>query len=121
MRVEDHIAKAKRIEDTMMQKLDLKEDYETVIENCMLAGTHLLNAVLHKLGITEDNFDLLHSDKPKLDRQVDPEVAEIMAAMKYIEDLRPYHVRGVDPWQPEKGEKCLLSYRKVKEFTERVL
>ncbi|MDI6907608.1 MAG: hypothetical protein QMC81_09020 [Thermoanaerobacterales bacterium] len=116
MKPSDHFAKAARIEETMLKKLDVHEDYETVIENCMLAGTHWLNGILHKLGVTEEGFDLLHSDKPALNREVNGEVKEILAAMKYIEDLRPYHVRGVDPYRPELGDKCMECYHKVKEF-----
>ena len=121
MRISDHVNKAHRIEETMIKKLDPNEDYETSVEACMLAGTHLLNAILHKLSITKEGSDLLHSDKPALDVSIPAKLQEVFSAMKYIEDLRPGYLRGMKSWSEGDGRQCIDSYRSVKAFAERVL
>ena len=121
MRIEDHLLKAHRIENTMLQKLDATEDYELYVETFMLAGTHFLNAVLHRSEITDEAHDLLHSYLPKLDKAVGSEASDIMTALKYIEDLRPQYLRGRTPWDPRDGEKCLSNYRAIKQIAQRFL
>jgi len=117
MKIKDHVEKAERIENSMKTKLDVHADYETVIENCMLAGTHYLNAVLHAKGVTEETFDVLHSDKPKFEKPDGDELLnQCLANMKYIEDLRPYHVRGVDPYREEVGTSSIDAFEKVKSY-----
>jgi RecJ-like exonuclease len=118
MRIEDHLAKAQRIENTMLRKLDSVEDYEIFVETFMLAGTHLLNAVLHRTGITSEHSDLVHSYLPKLESPVGPQAAEIITALKYIENLRPGYLRGDVPWAPQDGENCLANYRRIKRITQ---
>ena len=114
MKIDQHLVKARRIESTMLSKLDRNKDYELYVECYMLAGTHLLNAVLHKLAITPENSDLLHSDKPVLNKPVDAGVRPMFQAMKLIESLRPGYLRGNAVWRPEDGEKCEQSYQQVK-------
>ena len=105
----------------MIKKLDPNGDYETSVEACMLAGTHLLNATLHKRSITKEKSDLLHSDKPALDVPVPAELQQVFSAMKFIEDLRPDYLRGTKRWSAEDGKRCMESYRSVKAFAEKVL
>lgn len=105
----------------MIKKLDRNRDYETFVEACMLAGTHLLNATLHKLSITKEGSDLLHSDKPKLDAPIRAELQLLFAAMKVIEDLRPDYLRGTKPWSVEDGNRCLECFQHVKTFAEKAL
>ena len=121
MRIQDHVEKARRIEATMTGKLDRDGDYELVLEGYMLAGTHLLNAILHKLAVTKEDFDLLHSDKPVLEAPVETRLQPFFAAMRYIEDLRPGYLRGLKPWRTEDGKGCAEMYEKVKRFAEQVL
>ena len=121
MKIADHLTKAERIERTMNRHFDADDQYEMCIENCMLAGTHYLNAVLHKNGLTDEAGDLLHSDKPPLGQAVSEDVAEMMAAMKYIEVLRPRYLRGTDEWQPDEGKRCRENYQKVKSSAKRIL
>ncbi|MBI2322500.1 MAG: hypothetical protein HYU88_10575 [Chloroflexi bacterium] len=118
MQAADHVAKAARIERSM-DKLDPIADYETVIENCMLAGTHYLNAALHLRGVTRSTRDLLHSDKPKLRTQPPADLASVLAAMKFIEDLRPPYVRGTQTYDPRLSAECLARYRQVRDFARR--
>lgn len=121
MRITDHVTKARRIEETMNRKLDRDADYEIFIEACMLAGTHWLNALLHKLSITKESSDLLHSDKPPLPAPVSAELQPYFAAMKLIEDLRPGYLRGTKAWSADDGRRCLECYRRVKAYAEKAL
>lgn len=105
MKIEEHIDKCTRIERSAA-KFSRDADYEMFVEACMLAGTHLLNAALHEIGITPDSSDLLHSDKPKLDVMVPAEISEMMQRLKQIEDLRSGYLRGNAPWQPAHGDLC---------------
>ena len=121
MKLNDHVTKARRIEATMTSKLNRNKDYELYLEGYMLAGTHLLNAILHKFSVTTEEFDLLHSDKPRLDRPIETTLRPLFDAMKYIEDLRPGYLRGTKTWSIEDGKRCERSYQQVKQFAEKAL
>lgn len=121
MKVADHVTKAQRIEDTMLRKLDPEADYEIYVEACMLAGTHLLNAVLHRYAVTDERSDLLHSDKPALNAPVRPELRPLFDAMKFIEDLRPGYLRGTNAWNPDHGRQCAERFNQVKRFAQQAL
>jgi hypothetical protein len=121
VKISDHVNKVRRVEKTMTKKLDPNGDYETSVEAYMLAGTHLLNAILHKLSITKEGSDLLHSDKPALDVPIPAELQQVFSAMKFIEDLRPNYLRGTKVWNASDGKQCMERYRSVKAFAERVL
>ena len=60
MKIEHHIRKARKFESTI-GKLDFHEDYETIIEDYMLAASHLINAALHKLGKLKIEKDVKHN------------------------------------------------------------
>ena len=121
MKIADHVTKARRIEETMTRKLDRDSDCEVVVEACMLAGTHWLNALLHELSVTREGADLLHSDKPALQVPVRAELQPAFAAMKLIEDLRPDYLRGTKPWSVDDGKRCLEAYQRVKALAEKIL
>lgn len=110
MDVAVHLEKFRRLEATMA-KLDLEADYETLIESAMHAATHLVNVLLHRRGLTPD---LLHVGMPPIEDEGDARVAEALAALKTIEDLRPFYVRGTEPYTPEVSGGCLEAYRRVK-------
>ena len=59
MDIEGHIAMARSIEASLLRCTSA--DYEMRIEGAMLAGTHWLNALLHKLGTTPPQADVFHS------------------------------------------------------------
>src|SRR5258706_13729381 len=99
MRIEDHWNKAMRLEATRKQKLDQTEDYEIVIWSCIHGGAHLANIALHKLGVTEESFDLRHSKIPEHNQQGPAEGCEMLATLNPIEDLGPRVVRGI--WPPD--------------------
>lgn len=105
----------------MIRKLDRDADYEIFVEACMLAGTHWLNALLHKLSITQEGADLLHSDKPPLPVTPGAELQPYFAAMKLIEDLRPDYLRGTKSWNADDGRRCMECYQRVKAYAEKAL
>ncbi len=121
MKLNDHLVKARRIEATMLSKLDRDRDYELYVECYMLAGTHLLNAVLHKFSVTKEESDLLHSDKPALGIPVDVRLQPMFEAMKYIEGLRPGYLRGSKAWNPADGDQCERSYQLVKRLARQFI
>ncbi|MBI3043171.1 MAG: hypothetical protein HYY78_10140 [Betaproteobacteria bacterium] len=121
MRIEDHWSKAGRLEGTRSGKLDTADDYELVIWGCIHGGAHLANVALHKLGVTEETFDLIHSDIPELNRVVPPDVADMLATLKSIEALGPRFVRGSEPFDPAAVKFCLTAYNSVKAFAERLI
>ena len=121
MRIEDHVEKARRIEASMTGKMHRDQDYELMLEGYMLAGTHLLNAILHKLAVTDKDFDLLHSNKPVLEVPIEARLQPFFDAMRYIEDLRPGYLRGMKPWSVEDGNRCAEYYGKVKRYAAEVL
>lgn len=121
MKIKEHIEKARRIDATMAGKLNRDQDYELVLEGYMLAGTHWLNAILHKYGVTAEGCDLLHSNKPVLEIPIPEPLRPLFEAMRYIEDLRPGYLRGLKPWSVQDGRKCADSYQRVKAFAARDL
>jgi hypothetical protein len=121
MRIEDHWNKAMRLEATRTGKLDTDEDYEIVIWSCIHGGAHLANVVLHKMGITEEGFDLIHSNIPEHDLKGPAPMAELLATLKSIEDLGPRFVRGIEPIDGTAVRGCLTAYARVKAYAEAAL
>ena len=60
MKIEHHINKIKRFEDTI-SRLDYEKDYETLIEDYMLVSAHLINAAMHKLKKLNESRDIKHN------------------------------------------------------------
>ena len=120
MKIDQHINRSERIERSA-SKFSRDDDYEMFVEACMLAGTHLLNAALHHSGVTPDHHDLLHSDKPPLAAAVSAEIAQMMRALKQIEDLRSGYLRGNKPWQPSDGDMCSRNMASIRATADRLL
>ena len=72
------------------------DDYEMKIEAAMLAGTHWLNAALHRAGTTRAESDVFHTYLLTINEYRRLSVADgaAVAALTEIEDLRPPFVRG---------------------------
>lgn len=76
---------------------DYDEDYETIIEDFMLAASHLINAAMHKLEKLKIDKDIKHNQlygflvNEKLLNEKSEELAELI---QEIEQLRPSHVYG---------------------------
>src|SRR5207302_10682550 len=112
--IEDHWHEAMRLEATRTQKLDAPDDYELVIWSCIHGGAHLANIALHKLGVTDESFDLIHSNIPEHNLKGPAPVAELLATLKSIEDLGPRFVRGIEPFDEKAMKQCVAAYDKVK-------
>lgn len=96
MRVEGHLEKIKRLENTML-KLDEEEDHETIVENCVLGAAHCINAALHKLGKLRIDKDIKHNlieGYLKRENALEEKSLEISELMGKIERLRPSHIYG---------------------------
>ncbi len=131
MDIQDHYTKALRYERTMA-RLDRIDDCEMIVWDCMHAGTHLLNCLLHHYGIM-DNTDVTHSYLVRIDRanrlavltdwekvKLPQEVASALDHLRKIEDLRSGYVRG-----PRVGEEAALigleAYNGIKAIFERLV
>ena len=121
MRIQDHWNKAMRLEATRTQKLNANEDYEILIWSCIHGGAHLANIALHNLGVTNEGFDLIHSNMPEHNLQAPAAAAEMLATLKSIEDLGPRFVRGIEPHDRNAVDACLAAYDKVKDFAQQTL
>ena len=127
MKVESHLDKFHRL-DAMLARLDSVSDRELWIWTAMNAGVHLLNAALHRHGITweTDSFhsqvegvyavpdratgtlrddmhapgDVMHVGQPALPGRLPPAIERAAAALRLIEDLREPYVRGSEHAPP---------------------
>jgi hypothetical protein len=97
MNPEEHVQKADRILASA-RKL-ASGDYEMAIEAAMLAGTHLLNALLHRHSITDPADDVLHAEymTVALRTRVRLEFPGVVESLDSIEQARPFFVRGSAP------------------------
>jgi hypothetical protein len=94
MTPEEHGHKAERIERSLARLTD--SDWEIRIEAAMLAGTHWVNFVLHRIGVSEMSEDMVHASMCTVGvlrkyRLAEP---ELIARLEEIEELRPLFVRG---------------------------
>ena len=114
MRAEDHWEKARRLENSRLDKLDPNGDAELSIWSCIHGGAQLLNVVLHCAGATGENFDMIHTNVPDPTYAVPESLQPIFAALSRIEALGPRFVRGAEPWSSEVARQCLADYALVK-------
>lgn len=117
MTPEQHETVALRIEATLRRLQP--DDYEMLIEGAMLAGTHRVNALMHRLQATRPEIDVMHSyllTVNEFDRLC---VAHptAMGALRVIEKMRPAHVRG--NWQggPQAGRDALAQLQHIRQAT----
>lgn len=94
MTPENHRAKAERIEHSLAKLGDA--DWEIRIEAAMLAGTHWVNFILHRTGVSMEAEDMVHASMTLVSvlrkyRLAEP---ELIAQLEEIEELRPLFVRG---------------------------
>ena len=114
MRPEDHWDKAQRLENTRVGKLDSDGDCELLVWSCIHGGAQLLNVILHRAGVTDDNFDMIHTWVPELSRPVPDALKPVIDALARIEALGPRFVRGAELWNSAIGRQCLSDYAVVK-------
>lgn len=90
----NHRDKAERIERSLAKLTD--SDWEIRIEAAMLAGTHWVNYVLHKSGVSGMSEDMVHASMCMVSVLRKYKLAEpdLIAQLEEIEELRPQFVRG---------------------------
>lgn len=96
MKIEGHIEKIEHLERTL-SKLNNEEDYETIVELCMLISSHYINAALHSTGRLRPDKDLKHNrilGVIKRDEYFDSNSGEISDLIKELEEMRPSHIYG---------------------------
>lgn len=127
MKIAEHVAKAKRFEDTI-QKLDVQADYEIINWARMHVCSHLLNSALHARGVTPENWDIKHTwyledhpDQAHLDKNLDPEFRQALWALTVFEGLRQTHVRGEGPYGPEITLLAEKAFNQIKDFCRRTI
>jgi len=89
-----HRAKAEAIEQSLARCTTA--DYETVIEACMLAGTHWFNLALHATEPPLLDHDAMHAEFLTVGerRKIACVLPTALAALDTIESLRTPYVRG---------------------------
>jgi hypothetical protein len=115
MRIQDHEAAAARIEASL-RKCE-PDDHEMLIEGAMLAGSHRLNARLHRSGATREDADVMHTYLLTVNefRRLSVADAAGMSALSGIEDLRPAYVRGCHPGGREAAQRALSMLAALRE------
>jgi hypothetical protein len=110
----DHKQRAERIERSISKCGD--QDHEMKIEGAMLAGTHWVNLILHKLGVTKAEQDVMHSYMLTVNdlRKYSVADRESLEALAEIEDIRPAHVRGNVPGGPAAAAHALALLAKIR-------
>lgn len=94
MQAQQHVDKALRVERSMSKLAP--GDHEMRIEAAMLAGTHWLNAALHRAGVLADECDVIHTYMLTVNefRRLHVARPELMESLAQIEDARTLYVRG---------------------------
>ena len=118
MRVEHHLQAAQRIARSL-EKCG-PNDWEMKIEAAMLAGTHWLNATLHRLEATDAGKDVMHSYLLTVNefRRLCVADSEAMRALAEIEDMRPPFVRGNWPGAERAAERALALLQTIRNRSE---
>ena len=115
MKIENHLKKIERLENTCSKLDDIEEDYEVLVELYMLMAAHYINATLHKLGVLNMSKDIKHNKLfsfLKEGQKLGSATEEVRDSMKKLDDLRPSHVYGTG----ENGNTAL----KAKEYYETI-
>ena len=109
MKTEAHEAKARSIERSLA-KCSV-DDYETIIEGAMLAGTHWFNILLHRAGLRDADNDIVHAEFVSIGerRKLGLAAPQALSSLDAIERLRTTHVRGDMP-QGEHAAGLALEY-----------
>jgi hypothetical protein len=94
MKVAAHRAKAETIEQSLARCTTT--DYETIIEACMLAGTHWFNIALHETRLLAIDNDAMHAEflAAGQRRRIACVLPAALAALDMIESFRTPYVRG---------------------------
>lgn len=122
MRIEHHLQKVSRFQATL-GKLDYNDDYETMIEDFLLASAHLINAAMHKLKVLGEDKDIKHNllfGFIKKENPLGSQSPEVAGLILQLEQLRPSHVYG----KGKNGETARMAeeiFLKIKYICEALL
>jgi len=107
MHVERHLAAAERIARSLHKCRP--HDVEMRIEGAMLAGSHWLNAALHRVGATRFDADVMHTYLLTINefRRLCVAQQDAMHALRTIEDLRAPFVRGNWPGGMQAADRAI--------------
>lgn len=146
MNIATHMQKYRQFEDAR-QRLQPLEDFDLWFWAVSSAGTALINAALHTLGVTRENrhfatqipdvyavadsdttwhyelasdCDLIHADIPKLP-STPAQLKPAFEAMNEIERYRNPCIRGEHPVTPELLSTLAQAYMAVRHVTGAVL
>lgn len=123
MKIENHLRKIERLENSTLKLDDIKEDYEALVELYMLVSAHYINASLHKLKVLNISKDIKHNKLfsfLKEDERLGKETEEIKDLMKKLDDLRPGHIYGSGE-NGDTAKKAKEYYEKIKEICNNLL
>ena len=108
MKIEFHIKKYESFLRTA-KKLDYSEDYETLIEDFLLAAAHLVNAALHKSGVLREDNDIKHNrlyGSLKAEHQLGEKTEEKFARAENMKKIAAALIKLKAEWQ----EAIILRY-----------
>ena len=137
MRIAAHREKVRRI-DAARSRLDPERDLELWLWSSASVGNHALNAILHHLGITEQDDvyptqvagvyvafdapgaeprrlvkppgDVLHLGMPPLDRALPASLDAACEALALIEATAGYRIRGGESVSADTIRECARAY-----------
>ncbi|WP_213958941.1 MULTISPECIES: hypothetical protein [unclassified Variovorax] len=117
MKPHEHEEAALRIEKSLRKCGP--EDHEIIIEAAMLAGSHWLNAHLHRLGATPPAQDVMHTYLLVVNelRRLSVADPQAVAALGAIEDMRPAYVRGAQAGGREAAQRALSLLESIRAST----
>lgn len=122
MKIEYHLGKVGRFEATI-GKLDYEEDYETMIEDFLLAAAHLINASMHKLQSLKQDKDIRHNQLSgflKRENALGEHSTGVSELIQQLEQLRPSHVYGKGE-NGETAKKAEEIFNQIKEICQEIL
>ncbi len=122
MKMNFHIDKIAELEGTL-GKLNVKDDYATIIELAMLISAHYINAAMHKLNTLHSRRDIKHNKLGgilKREKRMGDDSEELAKVMLRFEELRPGLVYGRKT-NGKYAQEAMTLYQKVKETCRRKL
>ncbi len=123
MKIDNHLRKIERLENSSLKLDDIEEDYEALIELYMLIAAHYINATMHKLGILNISKDIKHNKLFSFLKEGDKlgeNTSSIRDLMKKLDDLRPGHVYGTGE-NGNTAKKARGYYEGIKNICKEVL
>ncbi len=122
MKINFHMEKIAELEGTL-GKLNVKDDYATVIELAMLISAHYINAAMHKLNTLYLKRDIKHNKLGgilKREKRMGDDSEDLAKVILRFEELRLGLVYGRKT-NGKYAQEAMVLYKKVKETCRRKL